>query len=442
MKTTLKIVTLLNFIFMTYVAMAQNYEAQINQTIHSDAPYLEDLYLHLHQNPELYMQEKKTALRLAKELRDLGFEVTENFAIHGLVGVYRNGEGPVVLYRTDMDALPIKEETGLEYASTVKSTDENGKEVPVMHACGHDLHMTVWTGTARQMVQMKDQWQGTLVFIAQSAEEIGKGAKAMIENGLFEKFPLPDYNITFHDSPTIEAGTVGLCPEYAMANVDMMQITVFGQGGHGAMPNHTIDPVVLSSQMILAFQTIVSRNLSPLDNAVLTVGAIHGGSAGNVIPNKVELQLTLRSFSDEVRHALIEQIERIGNGLAQAAGLPEDKYPEYILKDQFTPSVYNNPQMGLRLEKALKQGLGEKKVIDVSPLMTGEDFGRYGRTIHEIPSYMLWLGTVSPERMEKAQKGEIELYSLHSPKFAPDYKECIPGNVKAMTLALLELLRY
>jgi hippurate hydrolase len=425
---------------MPLISSAQKNGKLLEQSIPTDTNYLEELYLHLHRNPELYMQEKQTAARLARELRDLGFQVTENFAIHGLVGIFRNGEGPVVLYRTDMDALPVKEETGMNYASTAKTIDENGKEVPLMHACGHDLHMTVWVGTARQLVKLKKHWKGTLVFIAQSAEENGQGAKTMIGNGLFEQFPLPDYNITFHDSPTLEAGTVGICPEYAMANVDMMKITVFGNGGHGAMPNVTIDPVVLASRMVLAFQTIVSRELSPLDNAVLTVGAIHGGFAGNVIPNEVELQLTLRSFSDEVRQGLIDRIKRVGDGIAQSAGLSREKFPVYQLKDQFTPSVYNNPQMGEKLHKAFQRELGAKKVKMVPPLMTGEDFGRYGRTSHRIPSFMLWLGTVKPERMAKAQRGELPLYPLHSPKFAPDYRESIRGNVKAMTVALMELL--
>ncbi len=294
--------------------------ADLKAGIDSDFPYLHDLYLHCHANPELSFHEYNTSARMAGELRKAGFEVTEKVGGNGVVGVLKNGEGPTILVRADMDALPIAEETGLPYASAVKATDESGNTVGVMHACGHDVHMTVWTGTARAMASQRATWKGTLVFIAQPAEESSGGAKAMLKEGLYERFPRPDYALALHVNANLPAGQVGICPGYSMANVDMVNITVYGKGGHGAMPHQTIDPVVLSARIILALQTIVSRELPPSEPAVLTVGAIHGGAKGNVIPEEVKMELTLRSYSDEVREAMIEKITRICNGEAMSAG--------------------------------------------------------------------------------------------------------------------------
>ena len=309
------------------VIATDSYEA-LKAAVQKDYAYLESLYKHCHRNPELSFYEKETAARMAAELRQIGFEVTEGVGGYGVVGVLRNGEGPTVLVRADMDALPIEEATGLPYASEVTTKDEAGMEVGVMHACGHDVHMTVWTGTARQLAERKDEWSGTLLFIGQPAEERAGGAKAMLNDGLYERFPVPDHALALHVSANLEAGTVGYCPEYALANVDMMDITVYGRGGHGAYPHTTIDPVTLASRMVVALQTVVSREISPLEPAVVTVGAIHGGTKGNVIPDQVELQLTLRSYTDEVRQAVIDKIKRICNGVAMSAGLPEDTIPQ------------------------------------------------------------------------------------------------------------------
>jgi hippurate hydrolase len=419
---------------------ADTYET-LKKAIQEDYSYLEDLYVHYHQNPELSFYEKETAQRMASELQKLGFEVTEQVGGHGVVGVFKNGEGPTLMVRADMDALPIVEETGLPYASKVSTTDEQGNTVGVMHACGHDIHMTVWTGTARRLVEMKDEWKGTLVFIGQPAEERANGAKAMLKDGLYDRFPLPDHAIALHVKSDLAAGKVGYCPGYSLANVDMMDITVYGEGGHGAYPHTTKDPVLLASRIVVALQTIVSREISPLEPAVVTVGAIQGGTKGNVIPNEVALQLTMRSYSDEVRRAIIDKIERICRGVAMSAGLEESQYPRISLRDEFTPSTYNQPALSERIAGIFREALGPANVTEASPVMGGEDFGRYGRTEHEIPIMMFWLGAAAPAKVEAAQKGEIKLPSLHSSKFAPQPRPTIQSGVLAMTAAALELLK-
>lgn len=413
---------------------------QINAAISGEMSGLNDLYLHLHQNPELSMQEKNTSAKMAEVLKNAGFSVTEDFGIHGVVGIMKNGDGPVIMVRTDMDALPVTEETGLPYASVVKSISEDGNEVGVMHACGHDIHMSVWAGTARVLSKIKKDWNGTVIFVAQSAEENGQGAKAIIEAGLFEKFPRPDYNLAIHDDPSLAAGTVGICPEFAMANVDMIDIHVYGVGGHGALPQNTIDPVVISAKIILDLQTIVSRELSPLDPAVITVGKIEGGTVGNVIPEKVDLQLTVRSFSDEVRTSIIEKIKRTCKGVALAAGVPDDKLPEVMVKDQFTPSLYNEPELSKRMFSVFESCIGKENVFEIEPRMVGEDFSRYGRQEPPIPSLMYRLGTTDPELYQRAQIGNAEISGLHSSKFAPDYELTIRTGVLTMTHAVLDLM--
>ncbi len=420
--------------------LSSNAQEVTDVAIDKEMEYLNKLYLHLHQNPELSLQEKNTSLKMAEELRRLGFDVTEEFGGYGVVGLLRNGEGPTILVRTDMDALPVTEVTGLSYASTVKAIDHYGNDVGVMHACGHDIHMSVWIGTARVLSEMKNKWKGTLLFIAQGAEEMGLGAKAMIDAGLFEKFSRPDYNLAIHDDPSIPAGSVALYPGFIMANVDMVDITVFGVGGHGALPHKTIDPVVIASRIVLDLQTIISRELSPLTPAVITIGKIDGGTVGNVIPEKVEMQLTVRSFSDEVRSAIFEKIERICNGIAMASGVPEDKMPVVKVKDQFTPSLYNDPDLTDRIRSVFNGCLGQANVFDSEPRMIGEDFSRYGRQEPPIPSLMFRLGTTAPDLLEKSKKGEAEISGLHSSKFAPDYSLTIRTGVKAMSCAVMDLL--
>lgn len=401
---------------------------------------LRELYVELHRNPELSFEERRTSRRLAGLLRKAGYDVTENVGGYGVVAVMRNGGGPTVLARADMDALPVKEETGLEYASTATTKDEYGRDVHVMHACGHDIHMTCLIGAARTLAAVRDQWKGTLVLILQPAEERGAGAKAMLEDGLFERFPRPDYALALHVDAGLEAGKIGYTKGYAMANVDSVDIRVFGVGGHGAYPHLTRDPVVLSAQIIMALQTIVSREISPLDPAVITIGSIHGGAKHNVIPDDVELLLTVRSYSDETRAYLLSGIERVAKNAARTAGLPEDKLPVVTVRDEYTPALYNTPELVDRAVAAIGKTLGAENLVEQEPVMGGEDFGRYGRVEPKIPIFMFRLGAVSNGRMEQSLRGEGEpLPSLHSSKFAPDPDPTIKTGIIAMTAAVLDL---
>jgi amidohydrolase len=398
-------------------------------------------YRHLHQNPELSTQERNTSAYLAEQLGASGYEVTTGVGGYGLVGIIRNGAGPVILYRTDMDALPIEEQTGLPFRSAVTSVNTAGETVPVMHACGHDIHMTVMLGVARQMMADRAEWQGTLLLIAEPAEEIGAGARAMLGDGLYERFPVPDYNLAFHVSPDLPAGRIGYVSGYALANVDSVDITIYGMGGHGAFPQKTKDPIVMAAQIVLALQTIVSRELSPLDSAVITVGSIHGGTKHNIIPDQVKLQLTVRSYADETRDFLLRRIREISQGIASTAGMPDDKLPMVSIRDEYTPSVYNNPGLVNRIVPVLKSLLGETAVKAVDPVMAGEDFARYGRTQARIPGALLWLGTVNVGQYQAAQKSGEALPGLHSARFAPDAGPTIATGVQAMSAVLLELFR-
>ena len=401
---------------------------------------LMELYKELHGQPELSFHEEKTAARMSLILENLGFEVTENIGGYGVVGVLRNGIGPTVMVRTDTDALPVVEETGLPFASKVMTKDDDGNQVGVMHACGHDLHMTVWAGTAELLATNKDKWRGTIVFIAQPAEERSGGAKAMLADGLYEKFPRPDYALAFHTNASLAAGKIGYVPGFAMANVDFMKITIHGEGGHGAYPHTTKDPVVLAARTVIDLQTIVSREISPLEPAVVTVGKINGGTKGNIIPDKVELELTLRSYTDEVKNKLIENIKRICIGNAISAGLTEDKYPEFWVRPEDTPSVYNDPELTLKLKDVLKENLGGDQVVELKPVMGGEDFARFGRVEPKIPICLFWLGAVDPENIRQAEAGKMELPSLHSSKFAPVAQPAIETGVKAMSSVVLSLM--
>lgn len=407
----------------------------------SDLDRLLEHYRYLHQNPELSLQEKNTSAYLARQLESLGYEVETGVGGYGLVAKLGNGQGNTVMFRADMDALPIEEKTGLVFKSTVKSVNRAGEEVFVMHACGHDIHMTVLLGIARKMVLDRDKWQGTLLLIAEPAEEIGAGSKAMIEDGLYRNYPVPDYNLAFHVSPDLPAGQVGYVSGYSMANVDSVDITVFGVGGHGAHPHKTKDPVVISAQIVLALQTIVSRQLPPLESAVVTVGSIHGGSKHNIIPEEVKLQLTVRSYSDATRDFLLRRIREISQGVAKTAGIPDDKLPLVTIKDEYTPSVYNSPGLVTRILPVLYSRLGKNAVTAVDPSMGGEDFSRYGRTEDRIPSALLRLGSVNKVAYETALKNDEALPGLHSPFFAPDAKPTIETGVNAMTAILLELFQ-
>ncbi len=416
-------------------------KALVKGCVTQEYPTLYALYQHLHANPELSLREEKTAARIAEELRRAGCDVTENVGGHGVVGVLRNGTGPTLLLRTDLDALPVTEKTGLPYASKARTTDERGSEVDVMHACGHDAHMTVLVGAARVLSQLTNHWRGTLVLIGQPAEEVGAGAKAMLADGLFNRFPKPDWCFAWHVKPEVPAGMVAFTEGATFANVDSVDITVYGVGGHGSAPQTTRDPVVLAAQVVLALQTIVSRELTPGEPAVLTVGSIHGGTKNNIIPDEVRLQLTLRSYSGETRERMITAIRRITRGLGLAAGLPEDRLPLVALGGVGLPAAYNDPNLTRRLTRVFKDWLGESQVLEVKPTMGGEDFGLYGQTADHIPITLFWLGISDPAAVTESEKFGQPLPSAHSSLFAPLPEPTIKTGVTAMTAAALELLK-
>ena len=405
----------------------------------ASADSLMDVYKHLHSNPETSNMEFETAKYLSKRLKDLGFEITPEVGGTGVVALFKNGPGKTIMLRADMDALPVKEDTGLSFASTVITTDMNGDQVPAMHACGHDIHMTVAIGAAEELVSNKAKWSGTLMVILQPAEEVGQGAKNMLADGLFSRFPVPNYNIALHANSALQSGKVGIVPGYALANVDSVDIVVRGIGGHGAYPQTTKDPVVLASQIVVSLQSIISREVSAQDPAVLTVGSIHGGTKHNIIGEEVKLQLTLRSYTDEVREKLIASIRRMAEGLAKAYGLPDDKLPIVTVKDEFTPSSYNDPKFAEMAKVYMSDIIGEDNVVELPPVMGGEDFGRFGKTKEEIPSLIYWLGAASPKDVRAANRGGKPLPSLHSPTFAPDAKAAIPTGVKTMSGTILKL---
>ncbi len=412
-------------------------KAEIQQRVADDLERLLGLYKHFHTHPELSLHEEQTAARLAAELKALGFTVTEKVGGYGVVGVLKNGPGPTVLVRTDMDALPVTERTGLPYASKVRVRDKNGNDVGVMHACGHDMHMTCWLGTARVLTGLKDRWSGTLVFIGQPAEEIGAGAKAMLADGLFQRFPKPDYCLALHCDALGAHGHIAFTEGLALANVDSVDILVRGKGGHGAAPHTTVDPIVLAARIILDLQTLVSRETNPTDPAVVTVGSIHGGTKHNVIPNEVKLQLTVRTTKDSVRKHILEGIERIAKAAAAGA-----RAPEPIVKvdpGEFTPALLNDPALTRKTVGLFKELLGPERVHERPPVMGGEDFGRYGRA--GVPIFLYFLGTVAPERVAEARReGGAPLPSLHSDLFYPVPEPSIKTGVLTMTAAVLNLM--
>jgi len=413
----------------------------VSNKVAADYPSLEALYQDLHLHPELSLMEEKTAAKVAGELRAAGYEVTEKFGGTGVVGVLKNGAGPTLLIRTDLDGLPVLEETGLSYASKDRVTNLAGQDVPVMQACGHDIHMTVFTGTARMLAALKDKWAGTVLFVGQPAEEVGAGARNMLAAGLYRKFPVPDFAIAVHDSATLPAGTVGTIEGFGWANVDSVDITVRGRGGHGAYPHTTIDPVVLAARIVVALQTIVSRETRPVEPAVLTVGSIHGGTKHNIIPNEVKLQITCRSYSDHVRQHMLAAIKRICRGEAIAAGLPDDLMPIITHKEEeFTPATYNDPALTRRLRGALVQWLGADNVKTIDAEMGGEDFSQFARTGEKVPISMFRVGAVDPAKFAESQRTGEPLPSLHSSKFAPVPEPTIKTGVTALTAAALELL--
>lgn len=421
--------------------LAQDEDA-LSRAIEADYEnHLEALYQHFHAHPELSLQEEQTAARLAEELRTLGFEVTEGVGGTGVVAVMENGEGPTLMLRADMDGLPVREQTGLDYASTDTDVDHRGVENPVMHACAHDTHMTSLVGAARQLVERTDQWSGTLVLIGQPAEELGLGAMAMIHDGLFERFPQPDYNVSFHTFSAIPTGTITYVPGYAMANVDSVDIYVQGRGGHGAYPHTTKDPVYLASSIVVALQSLVSREISPLDPGVVTVGAFNAGAKHNIISDEAHLQLTVRSYTDEVRQHLLSGIRRVAASQAASYGLTEEEYPRVEIEETYTPALYNNPELASRAVGALRDRFGNEVVVETDPVMGGEDFSRYHRTEANIPTFMFWVGGTTQERLDSYEaRGQVPP-SNHSPFFAPDDPEgTITQATEALTVVALDIL--
>jgi len=399
-------------------------------------PQLDALYIDLHKNPELSTKEQRTSARMAEELRKLGYEVTAGVGGTGVVGVLRNGKGPTVLLRTELDALPVEEKTGLPYASTATGVNPQGQTVPVMHACGHDVHMAGWTGAATLLARMKDRWRGTVLMIAQPAEETVQGARAMIADGLFVRFPKPDFALAVHDSSDLPAGKVYFVPGPAMASVDSVDVTIFGRGGHGAKPDTTVDPIVIAARTVLAFQTLVSREKDPLEPAVLTVGSIHGGTKYNIIPDEVKLQITLRTFNPEVRKLLLSGIERTAKAEAAAARAPKEPV---VKVSESQDSTYNDPALTKRLAAVLAKQLGAENVQEIRPEMVAEDFGEFGKAAG-VPSVQLRVGAVEPSRYEASKKAGAPLPSLHSSGFAPDRERTIKAAATVLTFSALELL--
>ena len=435
-------------ILVSDFAFAQ--QSLVEKAAASELPSLLATYKDIHSHPELSWHEERTSELIAKELRTVGCEVAEHFGAcddpklkcYGVVGIMKNGKGPLVLVRTDLDALPVEEETGLPYASKVTTKDDAGKDVHVMHACGHDAHMAAFIGTARALQRLKDQWSGTVMFIGQPAEETVGGARAMLKAGLYSRFGKPDFALGYHDNAELETGKIGICEGYTNANVDSVNITVRGIGGHGAYPHKTKDPIVLSAEIINALQTIVSRENNPIDPAVVTVGSIQGGTKNNIIPDEVKMLLTVRTYKSEVRDRVLAAIDRISKGCAMAEGIPPDRAPMVEhLKDQFSPAVYNNPELTRRLAAVWKKQLGDDNVVKVDPTMGAEDFAEFSLSDHSIPAVDFWIGAVDPAKMAEYKKDGKQLPSLHSSKFAPVPEPTIRVGIIGMTSAVLDLLK-
>jgi amidohydrolase len=441
----------LSILSLSIFAAGSVYAQQTPQSLaDAELPSLLTIYKDIHSHPELSGREDRTSTIVAKELRAVGCEVTEHlgkysqpdFKGYGVVGVMKNGPGPTVLVRTDMDALPVEEQTGLPYASTVMTKNDKGDEVHVMHACGHDAHMSAFIGTARALAKLKAQWHGTIVFVGQPAEEALGGARALLADGLYTRFPKPDFALGFHDRAEMEIGHIGVTEGYTYANVDSVNITVRGVGGHGAYPHKTKDPVVLSAEIVLALQTIASRENNPLDPVVVTVGSIHGGTKHNIIPDEVKLQLTVRTYKTEVRERTLAAIDRIAKGIATTAGVPPERAPIVdVMKNEFTPATYNNPELTKRLVAVWKKVLGAENVEASDPTMGGEDFSEYSLPDHSIPACDFHIGAVDPAKIAESKKSGSPLPSLHSSKFAPIPEPTIRVGIISMTSAVLELMK-
>lgn len=418
---------------LTASLSAQN--AATSKEVESVFAGARDLYLDLHQHPELSSQETQTAAKLAERLRGLGYEVADHVGGTGVVAILKNGAGPTVMLRTELDALPVEEKTGLDYASKVHTKSDAGQDVPVMHACGHDLHMAALIGTADIMARSKAGWHGTLMLIGQPAEETISGAKAMVADGLFTRFPKPDVGVALHVGNDLPAGAVGVGPGYRLSNADSLRITIYGKGGHGSEPNSTVDPIVIAARTILALQTIVSREVKPGLVAVVTVGYIHAGTKNNIIPDHAELGLTVRSYKPEVREQLLAAISRIAKAESEAAGAP--RAPE-IQQFEGTDAVYNNPALAEHLKGVLTATLGAKNVIEMDPALASEDYSYFIE--QGVPSFYFGLGGADPQEFADAKAKGAKLPSNHSPLFAPDYDPALRTGIAAEVAVLRDLL--
>lgn len=407
----------------------------------ADAEYqsLFDLYRHFHANPELSGGEESTAQRLAEELEAAGFNVTRGVGGHGVVGIHENGEGPTVMVRADLDALPIRESTGLPYACRSGEGDPEGRETGVMHACGHDVHMTVLIGAARLLMRFREEWKGTLIMVGQPAEETGTGAVAMIEDGLFTRFPKPDCILALHVAPPMPAGKVGYCDGATMAGCASLGLRIRGVGGHGSRPHEVKDPIVIAAETVLFLQTIVSREIDPKETAVVTVGSIHGGTRGNIIPDDVFLKINYRYFSPAVDLQVKSAIERIVKGVAVTAGVPEDRMP--VLTTEMTgPPIYSDSGISRRMGELFRKFFGEENVMKLDPVSASDDFAHFGFVEPGIPLFYFWLGVADPEEMAACNSENRAFPGIHNPAFAPLPEPTIKTGVKAMTGAVLDLL--
>jgi amidohydrolase len=433
-------------VLLTTPGMAQN---DLDQRVGKELDSLVSIYKHLHEFPELSTQEKESSALVASELRKLGYEVTDHFGKYdspgltpyGVVAVLRNGPGPTVMVRTDMDALPVTENTGLPYASHVRVKRPDGMEVGVMHACGHDIHMTVFIGTARMLAQLKNQWSGTLVLIGQPSEEMISGARSLLNAGLYTKFPKPDYVLALHDSNIVPAGKVAWREGTILAASDSVDITVRGFGGHGAAPHMTKDPILMASEIVVALQTVVSRENDPTIPAVVTVGSFHAGTKHNIIPDEAHLQLSVRTMNTKQRDKLLAAITRIANGIAATNGVPAERAPLIEISNDSVPPTINDAALTRRVGNALVRALGKENVLEAVQVMASEDFSYYALEDPKPPTCMIALGAVDGEKLKLAIEKGTHWPSLHSSEFAPIPEPTIRTGVTAMTGALLDLLK-
>lgn len=434
MRATMRFTYPVLFVLLTVCAWGQTPASSVEvEKVFAQA---RALYLDLHQNPELSSHETQTAQKIAARLRDLGYAVTENVGGTGVVAILKNGAGPTVMLRAELDGLPVEEKTGLPYASKVRTKDDAGRDVPVMHACGHDVHLASLVATATIMAGTKAGWHGTLILIGQPAEETIAGAKRMVEDGLMTRFPKPDVALSMHVGNELPAGEVGVGPGYRFSNADSLRITIYGKGGHGSMPNSTIDPILIAARIVVTLQSIVSREVKPGEVAVITVGYIQAGTKNNIIPDHAELGITVRSYKPEVRRLLLASIERVTKAEANAAGATQEPKIEHF---EATDAVYNDPALAQRLQGVLESALGKDNVVTEDPGMASEDFSYF--TAQGVPSFYFSLGGADPEKYAEAKAAGTTLPSNHSPLFAPDVDPALRTGIEAEVAVLRNLLK-